>query len=129
MSGPGGHRRLLAVDAAINLVLGVLLLLAPAGSLTLVGVPTPATFLFTATLGGVLTGIGIALLASARGMPGLGLVGAIAINACGALALVGWLATTEVALGPRGVATLWVIAVVVLGVALLELLSRPWRPE
>jgi hypothetical protein len=127
MAAPTTHRRLLISDAVINLVLGALLLLAPLGTLSLVGVPTPSTFLFTATLGGVLMGIGVALVASARGMPGLGLVGAIAINACGAIALVGWLVTTDVELAPRGAATLWGIAAVVLAVALVELASRPWR--
>ena len=127
MAEPRMHRRLLVADAAVNLGLGALLLLAPLGSLSLVGVPTPSNFLFTATLGGVLVGIGLALLASARGLSGLGLVGAIAINACGALALLGWLVTASVELSTRGAATLWGIAIVVLVLALLELAARPWR--
>ena len=57
----------------------------------------------------------------------LGLVGAIAINACGALALAGWLVTASVELSARGAATLWGIAIVVLALALLELAARPWR--
>ena len=125
MAPPTTRHRLLIADAAVNLALGALLLLAPLGTLSLVGVPTPSNFLFTASLGGVLVGIGLALLASARGLSGLGLVGAIAINACGALALVGWLVTTDVELASRGAAVLWGIAALVLVVALLELAS--WR--
>ena len=127
MAEPRLHHRILVADAAINLALGALLLLAPLGSLSLVDVPTPSTFLFTAVLGGVLVGIGMALLASVCGLSGLGLVGAIAINACGALALVGWLVTAGVELSARGAATLWGIAIVVLALALLELAARPWR--
>jgi peptidoglycan/LPS O-acetylase OafA/YrhL len=127
MTAPEGHRRLLAVDAAINLALGVILLLAPVGSLPLFGVPTPPTFLFTTVLGGVLVGIGIALLVSVRGRHGLGLVGAIVINLCGSLALAGWLLSSNVTLAPLGTATLWAIAIVVLAVAMLEGAARPWR--
>jgi len=127
MAEPTAHGRLLVVDAAINLVLGALLLLAPMGSLPLLGVPTPSTFLFTSVLGGVLVGIGGALLVSARGLEGLGLAGAIVINVCGAVALVGWLVLADDALEPRATVTLWAIAILVLAVAALEMSARPWR--
>jgi hypothetical protein len=127
MAGSSARGRLLVVDAAINLALGALLLLAPMGSLPLLGVPTPSTFLFTSVLGGVLVGIGGALLVSARGLAGLGLAGAIVINACWALALVGWLVLANDLLEPRGTLTLWAIAILVLAVAVLESAVRPWR--
>lgn len=127
MAGPSAHGRLLIVDAAINLALGAVLLLAPMGSLPLLGVPTPTTFLFTSVLGGVLVGIGGALLVSARGLEGLGLAGAIVINVCGAVALVGWLVLADDALEPRATVTLWAIAILVLAVAALEMSARPWR--
>lgn len=127
MAEPTAHGRLLVVDAAINLVLGALLLLAPMGSLPLLGVPTPSTFLFTSVLGGVLVGIGGALLVSARGLEGLGLAGAIVINVCGAVALLGWLVLADDALEPRATVTLWAIAILVLAVAALEMSARPWR--
>lgn len=129
MATTSSRGRLLLVDAAVNLALGVVLLLAPLGSLRSIGVPSPSTYLFTSILGGVLVGIGGALLASARGLDGLGLVGAIVINVCGAVALIGWLVSSDSALVPLATVTLWVIAALVLLIAGLEVASKPWRDD
>ena len=89
------HKTLLVIDAIINLVLGVLLLLFPAGVVTLLGLPLTNTNFYPSILGAVLFGIGVALLIERYGAPkkirGLGLGGAIAINLCGAGVLLLWL--------------------------------------
>jgi tRNA-Thr(GGU) m(6)t(6)A37 methyltransferase TsaA len=132
-SGPppsttGGRRTLLAVDGVVNLLLGAALLLAPAGSLSWLGLPSPLPSLYAVVLGGVLVGIGLALLLEVRrqrsGFRGLGLGGAIVINLCGAGALLGWLVLARPELSPTGAIVLWTVAVVVLGLAIVELTSK-----
>jgi hypothetical protein len=73
----------------------------------------------------VLFGIGIALLLAWRGKAqGLGLDGAIAINLCGAGVLVGWLLIAPQAIPPRGRITLWAIALLFIGIGLVEIWHR-----
>jgi hypothetical protein len=87
--------------------------------------PPVATRFFPNVLGGVLFGIGIALLIAARGSgEGLGLDGAIAINLCGAGVVVGWLVLAPHAIPPRGRITLWFIALLVIVIGLFELWHR-----
>jgi hypothetical protein len=127
------HRTLLLVDAVVNLLLGVLLLLAPVGTLQLLGLPSTETYFYAVILGAVIVGIGVALLVELLGAPartrGLGLGGAIAINVCGGLALLGWVIVNPFELPLRGTVVLWVVAAVVLGVAIAELAARSWRYE
>jgi len=124
------HRVLLIIDAIINLVLGVLLLLAPIGMATFVGVPEPASFLYPCILGGVLSGIGLALLLAAfrpaASFSGLGIGGAIIINFCGAGVLLVWLLLTAHPLPFRGLVLLWsiVMAVLLVGAAELRLIFK-----
>ena len=118
-------KKLLLADAVINLLLGVLLLLYPQGLVQALGMPPVATTFFPNVLGGVLFGIGIALLLAWRGgAQGLGLDGAIAINLCGAGVVVGWLVISPQAIPPRGRITLWVIALLVIGIGLFEIWHR-----
>jgi hypothetical protein len=118
-------RALLLVDAVINLVLGVLLLLYPQWLGEALGMPPVTTTFFPNVLGGVLFGIGLALvIAFLGGAEGLGLDGAIAINLCGAGVVAGWLVVAPNAVPPRGRITLWIIALLVIGVALAELQHR-----
>ena len=56
---------LLYIDATINLALGVLLISFPLGIAEAVGVPIPDHSFYASILGGVLFGIGIALLIEA----------------------------------------------------------------
>ena len=119
------QRPLLLADALINLLLGVLLLLYPQWLVEALGMPEVASTFFPNVLGGVLFGIGLALLLAHRGgAQGLGLDGAIAINLCGAGVVVGWLVIAPHAIPPRGRITLWVIALVVIGIGLVELWHR-----
>jgi hypothetical protein len=61
------------------------------------------------------------------GRHGLGLDGAIAINLCGAGAVAAWLLVAPEAFPPRGRVTLWVIAILVIGIGLVELRHRSRR--
>lgn len=125
------QHKLLIVDGIVNLILGVLLLLFPFGMAGLLGVPIPDTNFYPAILGAVLFGIGIALFlevhGESRGVRGLGLAGAIAINFCGAGVLALWLLFTPLDVPLRGHIVLWTIAVVVLAIGMIELFSRSWK--
>jgi hypothetical protein len=127
----GKHRVLLVVDSVVNLALGVLLLLFPAGLVDVLGLPATNTYFYASILGAVILGIGVALLVELYGAPagvrGLGLGGAIAINLCGGGALLVWLVAVPLGLPLRGRIILWVVAVVVLAIGLAELAARSWK--
>jgi hypothetical protein len=114
----------LTIDAVVDLILGLALLLFPAGLPRWLGLPTANPPFFASLLGAVLAGIGLALLAErfrARiGMAGLGTAGALLINFCGAAALVAWLASGRLALPARGAVLLWTVGIVVLALGILE---------
>jgi hypothetical protein len=113
---------LLVVDAAINLLLGLLLVFFPARIISALGVPATETMFYPSLLGAVLFGVGIALVIErVRGASGLGLGGAISINLCGGLVLAGWLLFGSLALPARGWLLLWALVVVLIGISILEL--------
>lgn len=122
---------LLGVDAAVNLILGVLLLLFPAGVLEALGMPQVSHHFYTTILGAVIFGIGVALLidlfGAARGVRGLGLAGAIVINLCGGGVLLMWLLFRPFDLPIRGHIVLWSVAVIVLSIGVVELITRSWQ--
>jgi hypothetical protein len=124
--------QLLIIDAIVNLALGGLLLVFPRPLVSFLGVPLAASAFYPSILGAVLVGIGLALLASGRRGPpgeGLGPLGAMAINLCGAGALVAWLAFGGLDLPLRGRAFLWALGVGVIALAVLELsVMRAIRP-
>ena len=126
------HKTLLVVDGVINLALGVLLLLFPAGIVDLLGLPPTDTNFYAGILGAVLFGIGIALLVERYGesknIRGLGLGGAIVINFCGAGVLFLWLLFVPFDIPLHGKIILWSIAVGVILVGVIELLAKPARP-
>lgn len=118
------HKKLLILDGAVNLLLGVLLLCFPLGLAAWLGVPEGGLNFYPGILGAVLFGIGVALLLEAygeqKGIRGLGLEGAIVINFCGAGALAVWLLAVPLNIPLRGRVVLWVIAISVLLVGLVE---------
>ncbi len=122
------HRGLLAIDAIVNLLLGVLLLAFPAGVIDFLGLPPTSTCFYATILGGVIFGIGVALCIEWWGAPegahGLGLSGAIVINICGAAVLLIWLLLGGLDLPLRGLAVLWGVALVVLGIGVAEIAAR-----
>ena len=122
---------LLSIDGLINVLLGILLILFPFGIAEFVGAPNPSTNFYPTILGGVIFGIGIALYIERygykSGIRGLGLGGAIAINLCGGLVLLIWLMVNPFDLPIRGYIILWVIALLVLVVGIVELVAKSWK--
>lgn len=57
-------------------------------------------------------------------LSGLGLAGAIAINLSGGGPLLYWLHFTEMDIPLRGIITLWIVAILVVGIGLVELISK-----
>ncbi len=119
---------LLIVDAAVNLALGLALLLYPRSLAQWLGVPIASTAFYPSILGGVLIGISLALFLERYrhlvGLAGLGTGGALVINLCGAGTLVAWLLCGHLHLSIRGYLVLWALAALVLGIGALELLGE-----
>jgi hypothetical protein len=115
---------LLVTDACINLLLGALLLCYSRPLAEFLGVPWTAQRLYPNLLGGVLFGIGLALLIEIQPGPntprGLGLAGAIAINLSGGLVLTTWLLWGNLDLPLRGKVLLWGMAFVLVVLSSLE---------
>ena len=117
----------LLVDALINLMLGVLLLLFSPAIVELLGVPASSTSFYPNILGAVFVGIAIALAINALGTKsaqgsGLGVMGAISINLCGGIVLALWLIFGGLSLPTRGIVFLWALVAVLVGVSSVELL-------
>jgi hypothetical protein len=123
------HRNLLLkADAAINLILGILLMTFPAKLVNALGVPMADPSFYATILGGVLFGIGLALLLEcyrkSNRFVGLGLGGAISINLCGGLVLAVWLLSDKLSLPLRGQIFLWLLVLLLVGISVLEGLSH-----
>jgi len=105
--------------------LGLLLLIFSETLVEFLGVPATEQSFYPNILGGVLFGIGVALLIecfrSPNGLVGLGLGGAIAINLCGGLVLVFWLITGNLSIPIRGQIFLWTLAVILVAISSIEL--------
>ena len=118
------HTTLLKIDAAINLILGILLLAFPLKLVQALGIPMADPSFYPSILGGVLFGIGLALLIEcyrqSNGFIGLGLGGAIAINLCGGLVLAIWLLSGSLNLPLRGQIFLWSLVLLLVGISLIE---------
>jgi len=119
-------QKVLLIDAIINLILGILLLIFNQSIINTLGVPPTGHAFYPNILGGVLFGIGIALLIEYFRRPGdmigLGLGGAITINLCGGLVLALWLISGKLAIPLRGQIFLWSLVVVLVGISSVELL-------
>jgi hypothetical protein len=122
---------LLVVDGIVNLALGIMLIFFPTQLMVALDLPKVETLFYVNILGAVLFGIGIALLlerfAGTQGMTGLGIAGAIAINLCGGGVLTFWLLFGNLQLSKGGAIFLWGIAIIVLGIAVAELVTKSWR--
>lgn len=119
---------LLKTDAAINLILGILLMAFPLRLVKTLGLPTVDPSFYASILGGVLFGIGLALLIEcyrkSNGLTGLGLAGAIAINLCGGFILAIWLLYGNLNLPLRGQILLWFLFLLLVGLSLIEGLAH-----
>lgn len=126
-----GRATLFAIDAGINLILGVMLMAFPDWLVTLLGVPPAASRFYPSLLGAVLFGIGVALLIErhhgSENGNGLGLYGAVAINLCGGLVLCCWVVSGALSLPLRGVLFLGLSVLLLLGLSMLELARGKWR--
>lgn len=117
---------LLVVDAFINFLLGLLLLGFSRPVAHLLGVPYTDVKFYPTLLGAVLFGIGMALMIEAyrkpKGLVGLGLGGAVAINLSGGAVLWYWLLSSMLDLPLRGRVFLWALAIILVGISAVELL-------
>jgi hypothetical protein len=122
---------LLSIDGIINVIIGILLLLFPFGIPEILGIPKSNINFYPTILGGVIFGIGVALLIERYGFKykirGLGLGGAIAINICAATVLLLWLLINPFHLPLRGYIILWAIALIVLLLGVVELFAKSWK--
>jgi hypothetical protein len=114
----------LLMDAVINLVLGLLLIFFSPDVIAFFGVPQTDTCFYPNILGGVLFGIGLALLITCFGKKqsgtGLGLGGAVAINLCGGVVLAFWLVFREMHIPAGGRIFLWVLVLILVGISTIE---------
>ena len=92
------------------------------------GIPMADLSFYPAILGGVLFGIGLALLVECyrrtNRFIGLGLAGAVLINLCGGFVLAFWLLWGQLNLPVRGLIFLWALVVILIGLSLLEGLAH-----
>lgn len=122
---------LLTIDAIVNLLLGLVLLLFPLGIADAFGAPEAGHGFYATLLGAVLFGIGLALLLERygheRGFRGLALGGAIIINIFTSGVLLLWLLFTDLDLPLRGSIVLGCIGVAVFGLGTIELIAKLWK--
>ncbi len=123
---------LLTIDAGINLILGILLVLTIpyANQISQIfGVPAVANPFYPSLLGAVLIGIGLALLVEVnrtnpRQFVGLGLGGAVVINLCGGAVLIGWLIFGNLQLSLTGMLFLWFLGLILVAISGVELVMH-----
>jgi len=122
------NRPLLITDAAINLLIGGLLLFFPRGIVAALGLPGANEVFYPSILGAVLVGIGVALLVDCfgdkKGVRGLGLAGAVSINLCGGIVLAAWLCFGSLDLPTRGFVILWCLVLLLVGISALEVTAQ-----
>ena len=118
--------KVLLIDAFINFMLGIILVIFPLKLVWFLGLPEVQNTFYPSILGAVLLGIGVALLIEYFRKPysitGLGLGGAITINLCGALILVVWLLSSSLNIPIRGQIILWILVITLIVVSGFELL-------
>ena len=119
-------KSILIADAAINFILGVLLIIFPYGIAKWLGIPDPSTHFYINILGAVFIGITIALLIGAAGNKntsgGLGFLGAVSINLCGGIMLALWLVFGKLNLSVDGLIVLWLLVAILIFVSALEII-------
>ena len=119
-------RPVLLVDAAVNLALGVLLLMFTRGLVRELGVPAAPRF-YPNVLGAVFIGIAGALaleyFRKPGGLVGIGVGGAVSINTCGAIVLAVHLIWGEPGMPTRGYILLWSLVAVLIAVSAVELVA------
>ena len=124
-------KTLLIIDSAVNLILGVLLMLFPIGIIGFLGLPETSTNFYPGILGAVLFGIGLALLSElvgySKGFRGLGPGGAILINLAGSIVLICWLLFGSLSIPLKGQIILWAVGIVVFLIGIVEMSTKSWK--
>ncbi len=119
------RKELLPIDGIINLVLGVMLMVFPSGLIRALCIPGGESAFYANILGGVLFGVGVALVIESFRPPlsvvGLGLGGAVSINLGGGVVLGLWLASGRLSLSILGTFVGWSLVIVLAGLSLIEL--------
>lgn len=116
----------LIIDAIINFVLGIFLIIYPIQLIRFLGIPEAISPFYPSVLGAVLCGIALALVIeyyrSPAGLVGLGLGGAVVINICGAFILIVMMVRHAVHMPFQGYLFLWILVVVLIFVSVIELI-------
>lgn len=117
--------RLLTVDGIANLLFGLALLAFPRPFFEALGIPWTDHGLYPTILGGVLIGIGVALIQESRSRTdgvGLGLWGAVAINLVAGLVIAGWLLGSRAeGASTSGRVFLWLLVLFLVGLSAGEI--------
>ena len=116
----------LLIDAMINLILGILLLIFNPKLASYLGVPNSNTNFYPNILGGVFIGITFALIIESMRKDesefiGLGFIGAMCINICGGFILALWLIFGDLNLPIHGLIFLWALVLILLIISSVEL--------
>ena len=118
---------ILIIDAIINFLLGVLLIIFSPDIVSWLGIPESSTAFYPNILGAVFIGITIALIIDITGKKnqcttGLGFLGAVGINICGGVMLAIWLIFGTMNLPTRGLVFLWLLVGILMVVSVFELI-------
>jgi len=115
----------LIIDAIINFVLGIVLIVYPVQLIRFLGVPEAMSPFYPSLLGAVLCGIALALVIeyyrSPTGLVGLGLGGAVVINICGAFMFIVLMVRHALHMPFQGYIFLWILVVAKLLRTMLKL--------
>jgi hypothetical protein len=115
----------LIVDAIINFVLGIVLIVYPIQLIRVLGIPEAVGPFYPSLLGAVLCGIALALVVeyyrSPAGLVGLGIGGAVFINMCAAFMLVVMMVRHRLDMPFQGYLFLWILVVVLVFISAIEL--------
>jgi hypothetical protein len=118
-------QQLLWIETLLKLAAGLVLVVAPLGTIKLLGLPRTETGFWPRVLGAVLIGLAGALYVEGRtpGSQGLGLTGCVIVN-FSALSMLGGLLALEA--GPpsaRGRAVVWMVVVLLVLLSVLEIIN------
>jgi hypothetical protein len=115
----------------VNLVLGAIFLFLPVGLVEFLGLSPINTYFYASILGAVIFGLGFALFLELYGVQahvrGLGLGGAVVVNLCGSGTLLVWLVAVPFDIPLRGKIVLWLVAILVLAIGLVEVAAKSWK--
>lgn len=116
-------QQLLLIETVIKLAAGLVLVSVPVWTAMVLGIDRPASGFWPRMLGSVLIGLAIATFIEERlpGSRGLALAGAVTINLSIAFVLIGSLIVKAGAPTRRGRLILWIVALLLLLMAFVEI--------